>query len=86
GSDTIRSHKEFSTPNQYTSLLIVIITVFTFAYALSQVGLVRRSGNARVKMAGCVLSLVIAYTAIGMVNGFSIILGLSILLAAYGLF
>lgn len=49
GSDTIRSHKEFSTPNQYTSLLIVIITVFTFAYALSQVGLVRRSGNARVK-------------------------------------
>lgn len=86
GPDTIFSRKDFSTPNQYTSLLIVMVTVFTFAYVISQVGLVREFGSAHVKMAGCVLFLVIAYMAIGMFDGFSIILGLSIFLAAYGLF
>ena len=86
GNDTIFSSKDFSTPNQYTSMLIVMVTVFTFAYVISQVGLARQFGSVPVKMAGCILSLVIAYTAIGMFDGFSIILGLSILLAAYGLF
>lgn len=86
GPDTIFSRKDFSTPNQYTSLLIVMVTVFTFAYVISQVGLVRDFGSAPVKMAGCVLSLVIAYMAIGTFHGFSIILSLSIFLAAYGLF
>ncbi len=86
GHGTILSRQDLSTPNQYTSLLIVIVTVFTFAYALSQLGFIRDCRSASAKMAACVSLLVIAYAAIGMFNGFSIILSLSILLAAYGLF
>jgi len=74
GHDTIFSSQDFSAPNQYTSLLIVIVTVFTFTYAIAQVGLVREFGSIPVKMAACVLFLVVAYTAIGMFTGFSIIL------------
>ncbi|WP_458006645.1 hypothetical protein, partial [Escherichia coli] len=77
GHDTIFSSQDFSAPNQYTSLLIVIVTVFTFTYAIAQVGLAREFGSIPVKMAACVLFLVVAYTAIGMFTGFSIILAFS---------
>lgn len=86
GHNTIFSRQDFSAPNQYTSLLIVIVTVFTFTYAISQMGLAGAFGTIPVKMAACVLFLVVAYTAIGMFTGFSIILAFSTLFAAYGLF
>ena len=86
GHNAFFSRDDLITPNNYTSLIVVIVTVFTFSYTISQVGVAREFGSAPVKMAACVLFLVVAYTVIGMFNGFSIILALSMIFAAYGIF
>ncbi len=85
GRDTGVSWQDYSTPNQYTSLVVVLVTCFTFFYASTRIGAIPGYGTARMRMAAAVVLLVAAYLTIGAFNGFSILLCISVLFAICGL-
>ncbi|RVD35064.1 hypothetical protein EN742_25905 [Mesorhizobium sp. M4A.F.Ca.ET.020.02.1.1] len=73
-------------PTHYSSLLITISTCVVFAY-----GTIRLGGGSRIqaplwKMSATVALLVAGYLLIDAFAGFSILLGVGVLLATYGLF
>ena len=76
----------YSMPTHYTSLLVAMATGVVFLYGTLRIRLEGRPRGSLVKMAVAVAFLVFAYLAIGAFAGFSILLGLGIILALYGLF
>jgi hypothetical protein len=85
GQDYGVGWQDFSAPTQYTSLLIILVTCFTFTCAFTRIGVIPEFGVARMKMVAAVVLVVGGYLSIGAFNGFSILLGISVLLAIYGL-
>lgn len=77
--------RDLSAPTQYTSLLIVLVSIFTFSYAFAQLSFFREFGANPMKMTAAVILLVTGYMAIGAFNGFSILLSTSVIFAIYGL-
>ncbi|QDA36037.1 hypothetical protein E4191_18045 (plasmid) [Paracoccus liaowanqingii] len=76
---------DFTAPTQYTSLLIILVTCFVFVSALTQIKIIADGGASSMKMAAIIALLVVSYMTIGAFQGFSILLGASVLLAIYGL-
>lgn len=85
GRDHGIGRQDLSAPTQYTSLLIVLVTCFTFTCAFTRLSVIPELGAARMKMLAAVVLLVGGYLSIGWFNGFSILLGISVLIAIYGL-
>ncbi len=84
--DNFFSTKDYISPTSYTSLIIVIATGVPFFYALFQVGFSDGYKPDLARMTAAVVVLVVAYIFIGKFDGFSVLLGIAMLLAAYGLF
>jgi hypothetical protein len=85
-TDAASDRMKFSTPTQYTSLLIALSANVVFLYGLIRIGLGSQFNAPLGKMVAAVILSGIAYFLIGAFEGFSILLGASILLAIYGLF
>jgi hypothetical protein len=71
-------------PTHFSSLLIVISTCFVFLFASVRVG--SRFRVLLWKMTAVISLLIAGYLLIGAFTGFSILLGIGVLLATYGLF
>lgn len=71
-------------PTQYTSLIIVLVSCFTFIYTLVQVAPDSHRAT-RNRMAAAISFLVACYLSIGAFNGFSLLLACAAFLAVYGL-
>ena len=72
-------------PTYYSSLLIVISTCFVFVYACIRLGVERRLCMPLWRMSGVVALLVSCYLLINAFSGFSILLGVGVVLAIFGL-
>lgn len=77
---------DYSTPTNYTSLVVALATCTVFLYGAVRIELDGPFRLPLAKMVTAVVLVVIAYLAIGAFAGFSVLLGLGILLATYGLF
>jgi hypothetical protein len=86
GQDATNDRTQYSTPTQYTSLLIALSANVVFLYGFIRIGLGSQFNAPLGKMVAAVILSGIAYFLIGAFEGFSILLGASILLAIYGLF
>jgi hypothetical protein len=86
GQDAADERMPYSTPTQYTSLLIALSANVVFLYGLIRIGLGSQFNAPLGKMAAAVTLSGTAYILIGAFEGFSILLGVSVLLAIYGLF
>lgn len=75
---------EHSAPTHYTSLVIALVVVVVFLDGIARLAL---ADGLRVPSMMAVAAVVVlaAYLLIGMVNGFSILLGLGLLVAVYGI-
>lgn len=71
-------------PTQYTSLIIVLVSCFTFVYTFIQIAPDSHSAT-RNRMAAAITLLFVCYLSIGAFNGFSVLLGCAAILAVYGL-
>ena len=76
---------EYSAPNHFSSLLIVLAAVFVFLYGAFRLDVGSRNQIALWIMVATVGFLVAAYLLIGAFAGFSALLGIAVLLAIYGL-
>nr|WP_309402284.1 hypothetical protein [Aminobacter niigataensis]WMD00225.1 hypothetical protein RAR13_28610 [Aminobacter niigataensis] len=72
-------------PTHYSSLLIAISSCFVFLYGTIRLGAGSQSQVPLWKMSAIVTLLVASYLLIDAFSGFSILLGLGVLLAIYGL-
>jgi hypothetical protein len=86
GPDAADKRMPYSTPTQYTSLLIALSANVVFLYGLVRIGLRSQFIAPLGKMVAVVTLTGLAYFLIGAFEGFSILLGASILLAIYDLF
>ncbi|MGR9398094.1 RcgA family putative transporter (plasmid) [Rhizobium leguminosarum] len=91
-SSALYVHKDVSNgvsyrmPTHYSSLLVAISTCVVFLVASIRLSVGRRYRMLLWKMSAVVGLLVAAYLLIGAFAGFSILLGIGVLLAIYGLF
>lgn len=86
GRHAANERTPYSTPTQYTSLLIALSTNVVFLYGFVRIGLGNGFNAPLAMMVAAVTLSDTAYVLIGAFEGFSILLGASILLAIYGLF
>jgi hypothetical protein len=73
-------------PTHYSSLLIAISTCVVFLYGSIRLGVDRRFCMYMWRMSVIVALLVASYLLIDAFSGFSILLGVGVLFAIYGLF
>ncbi|KAA3445807.1 hypothetical protein C7I87_31420 [Mesorhizobium sp. SARCC-RB16n] len=85
GGNDVRDGIAYRMPTQYSSLLIVISTCVVFVYGWIRLGVGTRFQVALWKMLAVVALLVAGYLLIDAFAGFSILLGVGVLLAIYGL-
>ena len=86
GHNSRYSWIDHNMPTQYTSLLIAISTCVVFLYGSIQIGLKLRFRAPLARMTAVIALLVAGYLLIGVFTGFSILLGVGVILAIYGLF
>jgi hypothetical protein len=84
--DATNDRMQFSTPTQYTSLLVALSASVVFLYGLVRIGLGSGFSVPLGKMVATLTLSGTAYLLVGAFEGFSILLGASALLAIYGLF
>lgn len=72
-------------PTHYSSLLIAISTCFVFLYGAIRLGIGSQFQVPLWKMSAVVALLLVSYLLVDAFSGFSILLGLGVLLAMYGL-
>lgn len=77
---------DFTAPNHFSSLIIVLAAVFVFVYGASRAGIECRFLVRLWMMFVTVGLLVASYLLIGAFAGFSALLAVAVLLAIYGLF
>jgi hypothetical protein len=86
GQDFADSRTPYRTPTQYTSLVIALSANVVFLYGCVRIGPGNGFNASLGKMVTAVTLSGTAYILIGAFEGFSILLGVSVLLAIYGLF
>ncbi|WP_439605077.1 RcgA family putative transporter, partial [Shinella sp.] len=86
GDNNMSKAINYRMPTHYSSLLVVISTCTVFLFGAVRLGVGNQFRVTLWKMTTVVALLVAGYLLIGAFNGFSIILGLGVLLALYGLF
>lgn len=72
-------------PTHFSSLLIAISTCFVFVYGAIRLGIGSQFQVPLLKMSAVVALLLVSYLLVDTFSGFSILLGLGVLLAMYGL-
>lgn len=77
---------DYSAPNHFSSLLIVLAAIFVFLHGVSRLDVGSRNRIALWMMVTTVGLLVAGYLLIGAFAGFSVLLGIAFLIATYGLF
>jgi hypothetical protein len=75
----------FSKPNQYTSLLVVLLVSTIYLYGTIRIGASVSAGHSLIRANLAVIFLVAVYMLIGVIPGFSLLLGAG-LVVAFGLF
>lgn len=86
GRNDVSAGISYRRPTHYSSLLVAISTCFVFLYGSIRLGVERRFCMPLWRMSAVVASLVAGYLLIDAFAGFSILLGLGVLPAIYGLF
>ncbi|RJT32654.1 hypothetical protein D3227_26750 [Mesorhizobium waimense] len=86
GRDDVSTGFRYRMPTHYSSLLIAISTCVVFLYGSIRLGVERRFCMPLWRMSAVVALLVAGYLLIDAFAGFSILLGIGVLLAIYGLF
>jgi hypothetical protein len=86
GQDAADKRAPYRTPTQYTSLVIALSANVVFLYGCVRIGPGSGFNASLGKMVAAVTLSGTAYILIGAFEGFSILLGVSVLLAIYGLF
>ena len=81
GRDDVSAGFSYRMPTHYSSLLIAISTCFVFLYGSIRLGVGRRFHVPLWKMSAVVALLVAGYLLIDAFAGFSILLGIGVLLA-----
>ena len=84
--DRPRSLGDYSAPNHFTSLLIVLSAIFVFLYGASKLRAADHSSMGFGMMVVTIGLLSAAYLLIGAVTGFSMLLFVGLILATYALF
>ena len=77
---------EAITPTNYTSLLVAFLVSTVYLYGAVRIGPNGLSGISLVRATAAVALLVVVYLSIGAIDGFSLALGIALLVAVYGLF
>lgn len=85
GAD-VRNGFSYRMPTHYSSLLVAISTCFVFLYGAIRLGIGSQFQLRLWKMSSVVALLLTSYLLIDVFSGFSILLGVAVLLAIYGLF
>lgn len=75
-----------STPTNYTSLLVVILVSTVYLYGTVRIGARTRSGPPLKRATAFIAFLLVVYFSMGVFDGFSILLGIALLVSVYGLF
>lgn len=78
--------ESFSKPNQYTSLLVVFLVSAVYLYGTIRIGASVSKGYSPVRTNLAVIFLVLVYMLIGVIPGFSLLLGIGLIVACHGLF
>ncbi|ESX71657.1 membrane protein [Mesorhizobium sp. LSHC420B00] len=86
GRNDVSAGISYRRPTHYSSLLIAISTCVVFLYGTIRLGVERRFCMPLWRMSAIVALLVAGYLLIDAFAGFSILLGVGVLLAIYGLF
>lgn len=86
GLRTIGSGMPYRSPTHFSSLLVVVSSCTVFVFGSIRIGVGRSSRMALWRMSAIVTMLVSSYFAIGGFPGFSILLGVGVACAMYGLF
>ncbi|RUX13919.1 hypothetical protein EOA23_34210, partial [Mesorhizobium sp. M2A.F.Ca.ET.042.01.1.1] len=86
GGNDLSDEVAYRMPTHYSSFLIVISTCVVFVYGTIRLGVGSRIQAPLWKMSAAVALLVAGYMLIDAFAGFSILLGVGVLLATYGLF
>lgn len=76
----------FRTPKQFSSLLIVLSCCFVFLYGASRMSYGKLRPNTWVKQRAFVTLVVLSYLLVNAFVGFSILLGVGLIIAVYGIF
>jgi hypothetical protein len=76
----------FSKPNHYTSLLVVVLVSTIYLYGIIRIGASVLAGHSFVRASLAVIFLIAVYMLIGVIPGFSLLLGAGLVIAVYGLF
>jgi len=74
------------TPTNYTSLLVVFLVFIVYLYGTVRIGADGPSGSSLVRATASIALLVVAFFSIGAFDGFSLLLGIALLVSVYGLF
>lgn len=85
GRADVSNHFSYRMPTHYSSLLIAISTCFVFLYGAVRLGVRSLSRTCLWTMSAAVALLLASYLLIDVFSGFSILLGVAVLLAMYGL-
>lgn len=85
GRAEIRAVGDYSAPNHFSSLIIVLSALFVFLYGASRVGVGNGFQASLGMMLASVVLLVVSYLFIGAFAGFSVLLGVGVSIAVYGL-
>ncbi len=86
GLGTSGSGMPYRSPTHFSSLLVVVSSCTVFVFGSIRIGVGRSSRMALWKMTAIVTVLVSSYLSIGGFPGFSILLGVGVACAIYGLF
>ncbi len=84
--DEVSNTINYSMPTHYSSLLIALATCFVFLYGYLQIGAKSPFFLQLRLMAAIVLLLITSYLLINEFTGFSILLGIGVMLSIYGLY
>ena len=85
GRNDVSAGFRYRMPTHYSSLLIAISTCFVFLYGAIRLGIGSQFQARLWKMSAVVALLIASYLLIDAFSGFSILLGVGVLLAMYGL-
>lgn len=84
GSQVVSNNK-FKQLNHFSSLILVMASTFVFFYGAAQLGLRRQNQALFLMMIATNVLLVVSYMLIGTFDGFSILLGLAVSIALFGM-
>lgn len=85
-ADSVVIWDEASTPTNFTSLIVLFLVLTVYLYGSIRIGAIGQGGWPITRATTSVAFLVLVYFSMGVVDGFSLLLGIALILSVYGLF